>query len=455
MNTERDSSSQKRLEKAFQALQAAERLQRDRLTWGLDQVNLDVDGGDGDWLEDWDEDEEDLGNETNHQVGEEVEPEVIKSGNSRLFTEEFHPLTPQEQQEAIERVAAWVKDDPDAEAVRTQYLTLVENRGTLQQKQACIAQTASWLQSHTDAASVREKYLILLGKIGTLQQQQEAIAQTATWLQSHPDAQYVREQYLVLLGKIGTPQQQQEAITQTVTWLQSHPEDRYVRAKYLILVGKVGTPQQQQEAITQTAAWLQSHPGDRYVQQQMSNLKQYIAERLKTDPEFADGFETGYAEFKQTVLREIAEEIEAARVAASRTRVKLGQWFQHIFEPEWQAAFAFRSTDDSNNGAIIEREKLIDLGVQPDGSHCLVVLVATLTKEADGKVGIRLQVYPTQSQPDLPPDLQLSVLSDIAEKTAQPKDNYIRLPKLKGIPGERFSVQVSLGDISVTEDFEI
>jgi hypothetical protein len=190
----------------------------------------------------------------------------------------------------------------------------------------------------------------------------------------------------------------------------------------------------------------------------MSDLRQYIAKRLKTDSEFADGFETGYAEFKQSVQQEIAREqaeIKAEQVGHSKTRVTLGRWFQHIFEPEWQAAFAFRSTDDSNNGAIIEREKLIDLGVQPDGSHCLVVLVATLTKEADGKVGIRLQVYPTQSQPELPPDLQLSVLSDIGEKTAQPKDNYIRLPKLKGRSGERFSVQVSLGDVSVTEGFEI
>jgi hypothetical protein len=182
----------------------------------------------------------------------------------------------------------------------------------------------------------------------------------------------------------------------------------------------------------------------------MSDLRKYITKRLKTDSEFADGFETGYADFKQSVLQEIARE-----QAGIKTPVKLGQWLQHIFEPEWQAAFAFRSADDSNNGAIIEREKLIDLGAQPDGSHCLVVLVATLSKEAYGKVGIRLEVYPSESQSHLPPDLELSVLSDIAEKTAQPKDNYIRLPKLKGRAGERFSVQVSLGDISVTEEFEI
>lgn len=192
----------------------------------------------------------------------------------------------------------------------------------------------------------------------------------------------------------------------------------------------------------------------------MSSLKEYIAKRLKTDPEFADGFETGYAQFKQSVLQELAEEqagITQSEVKLGKTLVELEKWFQHIFEPEWQPAPAFRSADDSNKEATIERERLIDLGVQPDGSRCLVVLVATLTKEADRKTGFRLEVYPTESQPHLPPNLQLSVLSETGEtlKTSQPRDNYIRLPKLKGISGERFRVQVSLGDINVTQDFEI
>jgi hypothetical protein len=56
----------------------------------------------------------------------------------------------------------------------------------------------------------------------------------------------------------------------------------------------------------------------------MSDLKKYITKRLKTDPEFADGFETGYADFKQTVLQEIAREQAGIKMA-----VKLGQWLQH------------------------------------------------------------------------------------------------------------------------------
>ncbi len=56
----------------------------------------------------------------------------------------------------------------------------------------------------------------------------------------------------------------------------------------------------------------------------MSDLRKYIAKRLKTDPKFADGFETGYADFKQSVLQEIARE-----QAGIKTPVKLGQWLQH------------------------------------------------------------------------------------------------------------------------------
>ena len=54
-------SNQERLEKVLQALQAAQQLQEDRLTWGINHVNLYVENVDGDWLEKWGEDEEELG----------------------------------------------------------------------------------------------------------------------------------------------------------------------------------------------------------------------------------------------------------------------------------------------------------------------------------------------------------------------------------------------------------
>lgn len=40
----------------------------------------------------------------------------------------------------------------------------------------------------------------------------------------------------------------------------------------------------------------------------MSDLKKYITKRKRKDPEFADGFETGYAQFKLGILLRQARE---------------------------------------------------------------------------------------------------------------------------------------------------
>ena len=51
-------SDKERLEKVWQAFQAAQQLQEDRLAWGINHVNLYVENVDGDWLENWGEEEE-------------------------------------------------------------------------------------------------------------------------------------------------------------------------------------------------------------------------------------------------------------------------------------------------------------------------------------------------------------------------------------------------------------
>ncbi|HFE67369.1 MAG TPA: XRE family transcriptional regulator [Chloroflexi bacterium] len=62
----------------------------------------------------------------------------------------------------------------------------------------------------------------------------------------------------------------------------------------------------------------------------MSDLNQYIEKRIKTDTEFADGFETGYANFKIGVMlrqareeagmtqEEVARQLNTTRSAISR-----------------------------------------------------------------------------------------------------------------------------------------
>ena len=46
------------LEKLWQAFQAVQKLQEDRLAWGINHVSLYVENVDGDWLEKWGEEEE-------------------------------------------------------------------------------------------------------------------------------------------------------------------------------------------------------------------------------------------------------------------------------------------------------------------------------------------------------------------------------------------------------------
>lgn len=56
MSTISPTSTADRLEKLWQALQAAQQLQNDRLCFGIDHVDIYVEGIDGNWLENWAED---------------------------------------------------------------------------------------------------------------------------------------------------------------------------------------------------------------------------------------------------------------------------------------------------------------------------------------------------------------------------------------------------------------
>jgi hypothetical protein len=61
MKTASGTSSEDRLEKVWQSLRAAQQLQEDRLTFGLDHVDLYVEDVGGDWLERWGKDRDELG----------------------------------------------------------------------------------------------------------------------------------------------------------------------------------------------------------------------------------------------------------------------------------------------------------------------------------------------------------------------------------------------------------
>lgn len=161
-------------------------------------------------------------------------------------------------------------------------------------------------------------------------------------------------------------------------------------------------------------------------------------------------------------------------VELDSTGVNLNQWFQNIFEAGWQAVeellnpaeanrvFRFRSPESAVTTGIdatntgIKRAKLINLGMQLAGYP--VALIVELTPASEYERNIILQLCPTGSQSYLPPLLQLIVLDDkgliFLEAQARNTDGYVQL-EFSGILGEQFSVEVTLGDASITTDFII
>ncbi|HAA31700.1 MAG TPA: hypothetical protein DCE56_33385, partial [Cyanobacteria bacterium UBA8553] len=151
--------------------------------------------------------------------------------------------------------------------------------------------------------------------------------------------------------------------------------------------------------------------------------------------------------------------------------VKLSNWLQNkivntvqagwqtieaLLAPEQQElALRYRGSSVTEDNSV-RQAKLIDLGVQL-GNKSLVMLVA-LTPDADDKVSIRVQVHPPEGEKHLPSYVRLALLESgeiRQEVQSRNLDNFIQLKRFKGIAGTSFSVQVALGDVSLTEEFEI
>jgi hypothetical protein len=105
----------------------------------------------------------------------------------------------------------------------------------------------------------------------------------------------------------------------------------------------------------------------------------------------------------------------------------------------------------------IRRAKLISLETQP--TEAAVVLVVTLTQQNTANFDIGLQVIPVEGGTYLPAGLKLAVLDEAGEKfleiSAGDSDNLIQTRQFGGRSQERFSIQISLGEESVTESFVI
>ncbi len=147
--------------------------------------------------------------------------------------------------------------------------------------------------------------------------------------------------------------------------------------------------------------------------------------------------------------------------------VNLSNWLRNVFEMGWQSiniinsesqiAFAFRQREVHIRGAVAERVKLIDLGMQL-GNQCVALLLG-LSPEEQQKVGIRVQLHPANGENFLPTNIKLTLLSHsgavLQTLESRSQDNFIQLKRFICPQGKSFSIQVAIGDFSVTEYFTI
>lgn len=152
---------------------------------------------------------------------------------------------------------------------------------------------------------------------------------------------------------------------------------------------------------------------------------------------------------------------------------KLSQWLQGVIDEGWQAidslsspelslALSTRNVDNNNT----KRAKIIDLGIDLGNQKVALLLNISPDIGSDStdnhvqeKISVSTQLYPLGGERFLPHNIKLILLSKagkvLQEVTSRIQDNYIQLKPFKGEPGKKFSIQISLGDISVKENFEL
>ncbi len=122
-------------------------------------------------------------------------------------------------------------------------------------------------------------------------------------------------------------------------------------------------------------------------------------------------------------------------------------------ETRWKAAERLWTIDPDNPASGVRR--VMDLGIQLAGK-AIALMVAVLRKP-DQTVAILLRVYPMGNRRYLPPGLRLAGLQDnksFLETESRDRDDYIQL-KFCAELGEHFQVRVSLAEASITESFVV
>lgn len=172
---------------------------------------------------------------------------------------------------------------------------------------------------------------------------------------------------------------------------------------------------------------------------------------------------TAVAELPLSQLRTLAEFLEYLNQLQQPTKiwVNLSQWLNKHFEAGWQEIETLFSPNEltpasSMRGSFVERGKLIRLETQI--TQQIIVLVIKLDPLSAKEINIVVEAHPKSGEVYLPEYLQVRVIDEqqiVMMGAMTDKANQNLQFDFNAETGERFSVQIILGEASVTEDFVI
>ena len=209
---------------------------------------------------------------------------------------------------------------------------------------------------------------------------------------------------------------------------------------------------------------------------QAENLLEQLSQPSSYSPRFKVDFAQWGAFIENETLRQglhkrrsisqlqtigLLEDLRTAPPPLPITR--LSQWLKNQFSTAWQSVESLLATQTGEPASnfreaktTAKRAKLIGLGSQLMAQS--VVLVVKITPTAAAEMEITVGVQPSLGQTYLPAQLQLAVLDEggasvmVARANSANKNMQLHF---SGEPGETFSVKVTLGDVSVIENFVI
>ncbi len=150
-----------------------------------------------------------------------------------------------------------------------------------------------------------------------------------------------------------------------------------------------------------------------------------------------------------------------------KDRFPLRDWFSGNIQPGWldlitlesqglmSPALAVRQGQSSRS--TLQRGKCFTFQ-HDSGDSDSIYLIITVTPLEDQRYNLLLQVFPCNDT-YLPANLYVQLLDESGEVLHQVQsrshDNWIQLPQLKGIVGERFQIKMGLNTQALTEAFMI